>query len=389
MTTYAHGSERTIFADGEGITSSDLNQISLNSSQRAWEYPGYADILAFDACPGAGDFQAFSSDLSEGRYGGVFTLGGGLLAQTTGTARQSLLGDGFAGIWDGAGNLLSSPRPAATGMSWIANQSTDSPWSKIHDVATAGNTRYDLVHCAVSRELVSATRDYQDAATGAKTSQSTDFAEALRLDIQVTKGTESTGTPTMPSLPSDRHALYAVRVSSSAITEVHDFVIPRGPLTTTLSNLPSAAFNVDESAWASFSSPALLSKAGGAGYAYVFPPEGLCGNPNARLLGLRVVHRSLVGDTFSLVNRFFDGNETETVLLDFSDALTIDGVATTRFENVDFRGLPALTTYPQPFWGHGKHDRGPNLDHTLALKLGTAGGLGSCIFGLTWYYIAG
>ena len=105
-------------------------------------------------------------------------------------------------------------------------------WAPTHTAASAGNTRLDLVHAAVVRSDLTATRHLKDATTGARTSQTLIIGEQLAVNIDMVTGTESTGTPTMPALPAGRHAVYAVLVNSSVVDKVYDFVIPTGVLKT-------------------------------------------------------------------------------------------------------------------------------------------------------------
>ena len=80
MTTIA--SQRTIFQDGEALTSSDLDAISQNCTRRAWEHPGYADLIGYDLFNAivSTDYERIleaSSGTSYARSLGVFTVGGG------------------------------------------------------------------------------------------------------------------------------------------------------------------------------------------------------------------------------------------------------------------------------------------------------------------------
>ena len=77
-TNFGTGSNRTIFADGEGITSGDLTDISKNAIRRAWEIPAVADLMAFDLTDVSYSAAMKSATALKGRNLGVFTIGAGL-----------------------------------------------------------------------------------------------------------------------------------------------------------------------------------------------------------------------------------------------------------------------------------------------------------------------
>ena len=381
-TSVTQGTNRTTFADGVGIASQDLTAIGVGATQRAWESPAYANLLAFELF-GLSSYDSVFNGPSMTLQSGVFTIGGGLAASATGF--NSLAGAGYVGIWDET--RMNPPQATDTvpRMSWT--------WASgdifnTHAAATSGSTRYDLVHCALIRTALSVTRHFKDAATGAKTSSSQVIGEQLSLDVQVTTGTQSTGTPALPALPTGRHALYAVRVSDTAITEVHDFAIPVGTLRTSESIVASSP-GVDVSGfnWVSASIYGYAMESSAAGDMYIFPPDGMRGNANSRLLGFSINHRLSTGDAVSLVKVPLR-NSPPVLLNVVTTAIgTING---TLLEGtpVDLRGIPVSSPLWSPVWGNGGRSRIHDAHSTVALLI-HAVGAGSIVFGVTWYWIQG
>jgi hypothetical protein len=264
-------------------------------------------------------------------------------------------------------------------MSWVALRN-DPVWAPHHDAASAGNTRYDLVHCAVTRTSLAAPRNFEDAVTGQKTSATPNVAEQLALDIAVMKGTESIAIPIPPSIPSGRHALYIARVSDIGIQEIHDLVIPRGKLQTVECTAASSIFSL--TGWGAITGAVSSS---GAGVVYLLPPHGLSGNANALLLGCRVSHHLKSGDSVDLVSCNTGAGGGFASLA--SAVVAVDGSA--HDELIDLRGLPGPATLGfAARRGHGALNRLDNVHGTLALKA-TSVGSGSVVYSVTWYYIAG
>jgi hypothetical protein len=380
MTTSVNqGTNRTIFSDGCGLTSTDLSMIGINATKRAWEEPAHGNLLSLDLAI-AGGYDSTFAGASTALQSGVFTVNGGLVASSSGLV--SSLGAGHAGLWDETRLSPPNASDAAPRMSWVW---TYQDWVHTHAAASSGNTRYDLVHCAIVKSNLSATRDFKDATTGAKTSETMVTAEQLALDIQVTSGTQSTGTPTIPSLPSGRHALYAVLVNSTTILEVDDFVIPVGPLVTGESILPSfPGLGTAFPAWSQsdFSTGYLTVASVSAGPYYVAPPHGILGNPNARIIGVSISHELQSGDSVKLVR--LAAGSTESNLLTLS-MTTMDSQVHSQF--IDLRGFP---NGGKPYWGHGRNDRtNPAPGHSFCALKFTAAGTGSFVRGVTWYAIQG
>jgi hypothetical protein len=372
------GTNRTIIDDGAAITSTDLTSIGKFSSQRAWDAPGYAGLLAFDLVNSLYGDVTSGVAAASGLTSGVFTVGGGLVANSIGLLSGA--GPGFIGIWDETRALPPLANDSTPRMSWAWVGNSDV--AHTHAAASAGNTRYDLVHCAIARTNLSEARDFKDEATGERTTQTPVIAEQIAVDIQVTQGSQSTGTPTLPALPTGRHALYAVRVSDTAITEVHDFAIPVGTLKTVETNPGGHIFLANTGGWANAGGGVASS---GAGYCYISPPDGLRGNPNARLLGVRIYHALKTGDTIDLAD-YPLGVAGGGTLFGLSSQTTINN--SVHDSLIDLRGWPAATWKWTPTRGQGSTNRNGNAHHILALKA-TAAGAGSVIYGVTWYFIEG
>ena len=97
-TSTTRSTNRTTFSDGCGLASNDLTAIGLGASQRAWDAPAYADLLAFDwaKLPYA---SVFTCVVGDALARGVFTVGGGIVVEWT-TGLESHLNPGFIGMWD-------------------------------------------------------------------------------------------------------------------------------------------------------------------------------------------------------------------------------------------------------------------------------------------------
>lgn len=374
------GTNRTTFADGAGITRNDLDAIGISATQRAWDSPGYASLLAFDLANStyARIFDNF--DDAQGLKWGVFTIGGGAAAVKSSTPLQSMLGPGYLGVWDDTRITPPKADDATPRMSWAWVKGGD--WFRDHAAASAGNTRYDLVHCAIVRSNLSAARDFEDAVTGAKSSASQVIAEQLAVDIQIAVGTQSTGTPNLPTLPAGRHALYAVRVSDTVLTEVHDFTIPIGTLKAVETN-PGGHIFLENTGWANLNG---WIAASGAGSCYISPPDGLRGNPNAKLIAIRFHHALATGDSISLVDYRLTG--FSSIVVRFGLTATIDNNPHDIL--MQLQGFPATVAPWSPTYGNGGSNRNvsDSLHHFPAIKV-TAAGAGGTVYGVTWYYIEG
>ena len=394
-TNVNQGTNRPIFQDGEGLTSTDLTAIGALASQRAWDAPGHASLLAFDGAP---DYAHYATAFAGGSYSpgmknGVFTVGGGLVAVPNIGGNSSSLCPGFLGLWDES--RVSPPLSTDTlpRMSWVWVGASD--WSGgTH--ASATTTRYDLVHCAIARSNLTASRDFKDLTTGALTSQPTEIiAEQLAVDIQMATGVDG---GSLPALPSGRHALYAVRVTSAGVQQVYDFTIPVGTMVTAESLPPYSAIPLGGSApWHSV--PVAggylgnLIDAASAGSVYVFPPENIRGNPNARILGFDMNHKLMASDTVKLVQvdcASIGGGYTPTVLWDLGTVVGASSFDSTQRDSgfVDLRGWPSAAPNWSPVWGNGQSSRTTAAHKSIALQI-SAAIIGSQINAITWYAIRG
>src|SRR5208283_119180 len=103
---------------------------------------------------------------------GVFTRGKGLTPTAIYSAgvRQSFLDAGFIGVWQADAWPNAGPT-IARNIRWVFLP--PSSWAYIHDAATSGYYRYDIVTCAINEAAgVLTTRPFQDADTGAQTATS-------------------------------------------------------------------------------------------------------------------------------------------------------------------------------------------------------------------------
>ena len=384
------GNALILFNDGEEIEETDFNALQNALTLRAWEVPGFADMVAFDQFGSNYDAVFIGAD---GRNGGVFTKGGGLLPTASGPI--STLHPGMLGIWNRPGYGIPDSDPlAARSVRWFYLATS---WAYTHD-ATSGGYRYDLVSCASTEAAgVPTARPFQDGTTGIATSVTVNKETVLTLDLAtsptVTKGGEagSAAAAQIPALPSGRNLLYYVLLHGSAITNVYDCTIPVGPLITAIAYPAFSHYDTwptEEGAIA----------ASASGTAILVPPSSFAGDPSVRILGFTMCAGLLPGDTVRMVALAGKGGTTTNIGGDLSTLFTRD--SSLYVTTIDLRGLPcgagALPAVAGngPLWANGRNDKAPsisdvtNILSSIAIAVTAAGG-GTTIEAVTWYAIRG
>lgn len=403
-TNFGTGSNRTIFSDGEGITSGDLNDISKNAIRRAWEVPGVAGLMAFDqvAATYADAFKSVS--VIQGRNAGVFTIGGGLCP--TSSAEISYMGYGPIAIWT---EETAVTPPPATGDGLLLWGIVDSGFSVTHDNPATDLYRWDLITVSASEiDVEIVTRDYKDATTGAETSEDVVRAKKVQFAYTVTKGEEgATGAVAVPPRPgSSERYLYAAKVqygeSGPSVVELRDYTIPVGPLRSAsqvashaVDGLSGIAF---DDVW-TFLQDGTLQAASDvtAATACLSPPPEVC-QPHVRILGVTLAYEinnsSGAGDPASvkLKRRTLDGSTADVEIQDIGTLfMTFDGAKRRAF--MDLRGLPSASDFKPSLWGNGKTSKemvSTSLAQTMPfieLKSPNRSGSKCLIYGITWHFV--
>lgn len=359
---------RTFFSPGEGITSDDLNAISLNTTRRAWEAPGYAYLTGFDEVSASGlrsYADAFDGDSSAmyARMRGVFTVGRGLEPSFTGL--WSGVGSGFLGVWNDPSGPTPPPASGSNRMIWASVSGGDI--AVTHSPASSGKTRWDLI-CVTPREVDAAmvTRDFKDATTGALTSETVVPGKGYTFDLNHIEGDEASSNPTVPSVPTGKYAVYAVMVGNTEITKAWDFTVPVGTLKSGIV-LGREGSSFGAAAWApQDSNTGLASEVSVGGDALIFPPANVRGSVDGLLLGIKLSHRLYSGCSVFL-SAFPTGAAGGLLvnLATLTASVTMDG--TDRVKTLDFRGTP-YSDQTQPIWLNGTNKKGAS-DYALCLRV--------------------
>ena len=390
----AIGNALVLFNDGESVEQTDFNGLQNALTLRAWEVPGFADMVAFDQFGGSHYGPAFGNG-GNGRDYGVFTKGGGLLPTASGLI--SNLHPGMLGIWCRTGYGVPDADPLVTrSVRWFYLATS---WTYTHDATSSGQYRYDLVSCASAEAAsVPTARPFQDATTGIATSVTVNKETVLTLDLAlsatVTKGVEagSAGAATIPAIPSGRNLLYYVLVHDSTITTVYDCTIPAGSLVTAVTHAKNAG--VYGPGWTDNGVGALTSPSG-TGNLFCVAPPAIAGDPSVRILGAYVFCTLTSGDTVTVCSWSPAPAGAPTVLADVSSRFAGGaGVGVL----VDLRGLPAGSTdLPMaygatgPLWANGSQNKlsnGAGDSNYIGIYF-TTPGTGRVVYTVTWYAIRG
>ena len=381
-----HGNSIVLFNDGEEVVQGDFNALQNALTERAWEIPGYHDLVAFDQ---------FGTDYNtaliggDGRKYGVYTKGGGLLPSYDGPyGRTSSLTGGLLGIW--ATPLVGNPNVDSTvarAMRWVSLWGGE--WSYLHDATTSGQYRIDIVTCAVN-EAASGTlvsRSFQDATTGALTSIDVDKQTSLTLDLAsataVTKGAEaaSEAAAVIPAIPTGRRILYYVVVHNTAITSMHDCTIPAGSLITNVM-FPTQGYSW-ASAWTV--SGGLSITATGNNSTVLMPPQGIAGDPSVRILGFTFEGTLQATDVVQMA--MFDWTAGTWTLVGPALSAQFARSGAPELKTIDLRGKPAATG-SGPIWGNGWSTKVVGTVTTVGIYVWSAAG-STTVKSVNWYAVRG
>lgn len=382
-------SNRTFFSDGESIISEDLNAISVNMTRRAWDAPGYAQLVGFDEISPSGMRpygDAFDGDSSAmyARKRGVFTVGRGLTPAFINFS--SAAGSGFLGIWSDPSGPAPPPASGANRMIWASISGGDI--GATHTPAAAGKTRWDLV-CVTVQEIDAATvtRDFKDATTGAETSESVVPGKGYTFATYVISGDESSGTADMPFISSGQYAVYGALVSNTAVIGVWDFAVPVGEVkhgvTLGREGMPFGS-ELSSPPWVvAQNQREMKSVTSAVGELLIFPPENVRGAPASLLLGIKIDHKLYAGNTVKLSCWPLSVGSMSDIV-DLSSSITKDG--SVRSKALDLRGAPYSERTP-PIWMNGTNGKGAT-DSTLCLRINAQSDTNeSRIYAVRWFYL--
>lgn len=390
------GSHRTVFGDesgtdGRALTDIDLNNVSVNMTRRAWEVPGYASLIGHGeiGSSAASDYSTVFAGTSQRalKYG-VFTIGRGLEVSSSGMGTS--VGAGFLGIWDDPTGPAPPPASGANRMKWVSV--ADEDIAVTHVAAASGKTRWDLV-CVTPSEVNASTvaRHFQDATTGARSSQSVVPARYPTVAVSVVSGDEddpaSTDMPYLTDLDGE-HVLYGVLVSDSAIVSVWDFTVPMGTLkdgvTLGCEGVPSGS-EVASPAWeVAQNQPSMKSVPAAAGELLLFPPAHVRGSSSSLLLGVKITHKLYSGNTVKLSVYPTAATGYIDDLTDISASITRDG--SKRAKMLDLRGVPASENM-RPLWMNGTAKKGA-VDSMLCLRINAESPTNtSYLYEVRWFYL--
>ena len=276
-------------------------------------------------------------------------------------------------------------------MLWAHHDGLDVSFN--HDAAGGGTTRWDVVYCTCDEvDTAPVARDFEDSVTGAKTSSSLVTSKVPTFSFAVLQGTPSSGTPALPAPSAGQHVLYAALVTPTSITEIRDFTIPVGQVKRCC--LPASRGGHAPSQWISninaFGGLASLNS-GVDTYVYLYPPDGVAGNGNVRILGLRLTYKLPNTAEVKLGMVHMEGASPTFVdmVTDLTLALTRDGDV--HSTTLDCRSFPQGDNGFGPCWGGGLKVKGSDYSSsTFAIRVKTiADPGGNAIIACEWYTLGG
>jgi len=362
-----------LFNDGEAADYVDFNDVVKGASQRAWEWPGYADALPHALASSVAYETMFSGASEVDKM--VYCKGPG--ASMTISGLNYRIGQGFLGMFAGT----ASPVVLDPKMRWIY---VSSAHSIAMTAAPAGQKRFDVVTIDIAESASdSEPRNFKDATTGALSTTTPSKRTKLAGTLTVTQGVAA-GSPEPPAAPS-AHIVALVLVNETAVEKIYDCTMPFGLGHTSigLTHTPSVTTN-----WGAQAGGALLAGAAGA-VAHLFPPE-FAGDPSARLLGVEIGYTLSSGFAVEVI----DFESAAALSVNALRAITGDFTAGAGLrQRVDLRGYPhrvaAATCHT--FWGTGapaKSALNSGSGKTVALRI-TSGATNDRIEWIKWLFAKG
>lgn len=367
-----------LFNDGEGLTHGDLNSIVQGATQRAWEWPGYADL--FGHAQIASTIYATSFDSGTDLYRNVYCRGGGPEMSFSGLTLN--ISAGFIGVYtDVAPPVNLTPKMAWAYVTGLA--------SVVLSAAPSGQKRFDAITLTMTESSGTPEgRDFKDGVTGALSTTNPNKRKSLTGTLAVTSGSPavfSLGvTPTTPVTTT--YVIALVLVGDTAIEAVYDCTQPFGRQHALLSIPDKDSIVSTGSNWAPGAEGAMLGTIA-SGKLFVFPP-GLRGDCTAKLMGLELKYNLAAGAVVELVAVEPTNIAGATTLRAIQSLLTLGSATTTR---LDFRGYPIFQGGGDRFhtyWAHGENIKRGSLSNwgkSLALKI-TNNGTSDSVSWVRWLF---
>lgn len=382
-------SRRTVFtvpSEGFAIVGQDLDDISLNGTRRAWEMPGYADLLGFDQPDDIYGSATIYQDVFDGTFArarqwGVFTKGGGISPIGVGQL-GSTVGAGMLGLWTDTSTVTPPQDSGANKMLWVMMDGSGPVMS--HDASDVGTSRYDLVQVAVSEANgPTVQRDFEDATTGAKTSATPVTYKTVSLTFSVKKGTPSGSIPGVPAPDAGCKVVYAALITGTSISSYLDFTVPAGLIKVFTTPASHAITPGTNGLWTRGDTPGSMVASGDNQIMYLVPPFG--GNGEARILGVRLRYSLSSGSEAKFTS--FSAFLGSDVAIGIAN-VAVDGNLHNHF--LDVRGLPGVTADPSfienplasPLWAGGQQTKTFISQSATALYIKAKNG--DTVYGAEW-----
>lgn len=161
-------SRRVIFDDGAGIVEADMDSLNLLSDQSMAHVLDALFWIVADITP------------DEIRNMAMLPAGWGVTPPRTISLGRSFWAQTWKGV-NGSDPLVDEPRLIVA---------VKDSFSATLDTASGSNWRRDIVQARITEADISITRDFEDAITRAKSSQTLDYRTVATVEMQVKKGTE-------------------------------------------------------------------------------------------------------------------------------------------------------------------------------------------------------
>lgn len=381
MTVNVDGPKIQLFNDGEALAFPDLNRISKTLTARAWEIPGYMDFFAWQPDSNSGDPNADIVGSGNTYLEKLaFTRGPSLSPRFSSLSVHWY--PGAVGVYDGSGG------PGASGETphtkWAFLDGSGGTDFVTLAAAGVGAKRWDYVTIAITESDDDTTPvDFEDATTGAKTTQVLPASRTLKVTIDVVAGTPHPTAPTMPpltSVPAGAHVLFAALVNNAAITEVRDMTVPAGPVQMHSPAPSVVGLYASGGGWGVLDGGRMGTTSSGA--ALILPAGPLAGDSLSRLMGLRMCHKLSGGGKVEVVAYAYSNGITGvTVLDDISALFPLDAAEHDTKASLMGGGASGGFTDFGPYWGGGYRGKSPytaRSDQALALRI-TSGASGDYV----------
>lgn len=372
-------SKTMLINSGEGVDHDDMNKVVYGATQRAWEWPGYADALAHAPITSSNYQTIFDGATNLGQT--VFSKGGAPHLEFTGLDVR--VQQGFLGMY----TKTAPPTVLDPGMRWIYVTGTQ---TMTHVAAPGGQKRYDYITLSIAEtDGDSESRDFKDAVTYALSTSTPNKRRKLVGTLAIIQGTAN-ASPTVPVPGGTEKVVALVLVNDTAVEKVWDCTQPAGPAMTVVSCPSRDLVLVPSGNWApdTVAPGAIVCSTTGAG---ILPPSAFAGDPMTKVIGIEMKTTLTAGFIIKMV-QFESGVSLPTVLDDISSLFT----SGTHAVRLDFRGFPTTVgATTGPYWCHGGRSKlgqlaGAGTQSGMTVALQVAGGaIGDKVLWARWILARG